>query len=102
MKTRASLPGLLAGLLLVVGAPVGAKSPASVQERVAQQNALFDEYYETELRMHPEMASPFGDYGYNDRLNDYSLAGADGQNQRDQAYLACLKSIPVAGFSEQD
>lgn len=106
MKTQASLPGLpaafLAGLLLLVGTPVGAKSPASVQERVAQQNALFDEYYETELRMHPEMASAFGDYRYNDQLNDYSLAGAESQNQRDQAYLARLKSIPVAGFAEQD
>jgi uncharacterized protein (DUF885 family) len=73
-----------------------------VQERIAGQNALFDEYYETELRTHPEMATAFGDYRYNDQLNDYSLAGAESENERAQAWLARLKAIPVTGFPEQD
>jgi uncharacterized protein (DUF885 family) len=73
-----------------------------VQDRLAEQNALFDEYYETELKAHPEMATAYGDYRFNDQLNDYSLAGAASENQRDQAYLARLKAISVAGFPEQD
>jgi uncharacterized protein (DUF885 family) len=73
-----------------------------MQERLAEQNALFDEYYETDLKTHPEMATAYGDYRYNDQLNDYSLAGAENENQRDEAYLARLKAISVAGFSEQD
>jgi len=102
MKTQSSLTSVLPCLLLVFCGPLSAKSAGSVQERVAEQNALFDEYYETELKAHPEMATAYGDYRYNDQLNDYSLAGAASENQRDQAYLARLKSISVAGFPEQD
>ena len=102
MKTLTSLTAFLPCLLLALSTPLGARSPAPVQERLAQQNALFDEYYETELKNHPEMATAFGDYRYNDQLNDYSLAAVASQNGRDQAYLARLKAIPVDGFAEQD
>jgi len=102
MKTQSFPAGLGACLLLVLSGPLSAKSAASVQERVAEQNAFFDEYYETELKTHPEMATAFGDYRYNDRLNDYSLAGAQSENERNQAYLARLKGIPTTGFAEQD
>jgi uncharacterized protein (DUF885 family) len=86
----------------VLAIPLIAHAAGSVQERVAAQNALFDEYWETELKTHPQMASAVGDYRYNDQLNDYSLAGEAGENQRDQAWLARLKAIAVAGFAEQD
>ncbi|HWZ63492.1 MAG TPA: DUF885 domain-containing protein [Steroidobacteraceae bacterium] len=102
MKTPASLTALLACLSLLCCAPLAAKSPASLEARLAAQNALFDEYYETELKTHPEMATAYGDYRYNDQLNDYSLAGEDSENGRDVAYLARLKAIPVIGFAEQD
>ena len=102
MKTQSRLTGLLTCLLLVFCAPLSAKSSGSLQERLGEQNALIDEYYETDLRTHPEMATAYGDYRYNDQLNDYSLAGAESENQRDQAYLARLKAISVAGFPEQD
>lgn len=101
MKTQSSLTGLVACLLLF-SAPLSARDAGSVQQRLTEQNALFDEYYEAELKAHPEMATAYGDYRYNDQLNDYSLAGAASENERDQAYLARLKAIPVAGFSEQD
>jgi uncharacterized protein (DUF885 family) len=101
MKTHTLPAGLLACLSLVSSAALSANS-ASVQERVAQQNALFDEYYETELKTHPQMATAFGDYRYNDQLNDYSLAGVESENGRNEAWLARLKAIPVAGLPEQD
>jgi uncharacterized protein (DUF885 family) len=102
MKTQRSLTNLLACLLGLLGIPLSAHAAGSVQERVAAQNALFDEYWETELKTHPQMASAVGDYRYNDQLNDYSLAGEAGENQRDEAWLARLKAIPVTGFGEQD
>jgi uncharacterized protein (DUF885 family) len=102
MKTHSPLTGLLMGLLLLFCAPLCAKSPGSVQERVAEQNALFDEYYETELKTHPEMATAYGDYRYNDQLNDYSLAGAESQDERDHTWLARLKSISTQGLPDQD
>src|SRR5215472_651090 len=102
MKTQSFLTGLAACLLLICAVPLGAKTTGSVQERVAAQNALFEEYYEAELKAHPEMASAYGDYRYNDQLNDYSLTGAESENKLDQSYLARLKAIPIAGFPEQD
>ena len=54
MKTQSCLIGPVACLLLIFGVPRNAKSPGSVQERLAEQNVLFDEYYETELKTHPE------------------------------------------------
>ena len=101
MKTQRSLTNL-AYLLAMCAVPFAAQASGSLAERVAAQNALFDEYYETELKTHPEMATAYGDYRYNDQLNDYSLAGADAENQRDVAWLARLKAIPVKGFAEQD
>ena len=101
MKTQRSLTNL-AYLLAMCAVPFAAQASGSLAERVAAQNALFDEYYESELKTHPEMATAYGDYRYNDQLNDYSLAGADAENQRDVAWLARLKAIPVKGFAEQD
>ena len=98
MKKQTVLIGLLAGTAFWSGAVLA----ASVQERLAEQSALFDEQYETDLKNHPEQATAYGDYRFNDQLNDYSLAGAAGQNQRDQDFLARLKRIPVTGFAEQD
>jgi uncharacterized protein (DUF885 family) len=89
-------------LLALCAIPLSAQGADSVQERVAAQNALFDEYYETELKTHPQMATAFGDYRYNDQLNDYSLAGEASENQRVEAWLARLKAIALTGFAEQD
>jgi uncharacterized protein (DUF885 family) len=99
---QASLTGVLAFLLLSFCAPVSAESAGSVEARIAKQSALFDEYYETELRTHPEMATAYGDYRYNGELNDYSLAAAESQNQRDQDFLTRLKAISISGFPEQE
>lgn len=79
----------------------GAKS-SSVDSRLAAQNALFEEQYESDLQAHPELATAYGDYRYNDRLNDSSLAEIARQDQRDEEFLARLKAISVAGFPEQD
>src|SRR5579864_511676 len=73
-----------------------------VSERLAAQNALFDEYYETELRNLPQMATAFGDYRYNDRLNDYSLQSIQQRHKTDEDFLKRLQAIPTEGFSDQD
>lgn len=50
----------------------------------------------------PETATAYGDYRYNDRLNDYSLKGAQAQNLVDRSYRAKLAAISTEGFPEQD
>jgi uncharacterized protein (DUF885 family) len=74
----------------------------SVESRVAAQNSLFEEYYQSELKTHPERATAYGDYRYNDRLDEYSLAAIKSQHAADQDFLARLEAIPTQGFSEQD
>ena len=59
-----------------------------VNDRLAAQNALFDEYYETFLKLFPERATDFGDYRYNDKLNDYSLANIKERHKVDEDFLA--------------
>jgi uncharacterized protein (DUF885 family) len=77
-------------------------APDSVESRVAAQNSLFEEYYQSELKAHPERATAFGDYRYNDRLDEYSLAAINGQHASDQGFLKRLESIPTDGLPEQD
>lgn len=93
----------LAVLLLTTLAPfLSAQQPKTMAERVAAQNALFDEQYESDLRNYPQRATAFGDYRYNDRLNDYSLDAIMRQHQTDESFLTRLEAISTPGFSDQD
>ena len=91
---------VIAVLLLLV--TVSAQDARPVAMSLAAQNALFDEYYETELRNRPEMATAFGDYRYNDRLNDYSMEAIAKRHQIDENFLALVQTIQTRGFSDQD
>jgi uncharacterized protein (DUF885 family) len=73
-----------------------------VADRVAAQNALFDEQYESDLRNFPERATAFGDYRYNDKLAEYSLDAIVQRHKTDEAFQARLEAIASTGFSEQD
>jgi uncharacterized protein (DUF885 family) len=88
--------------LLAIPTFVFARDVKPVAERLAAQNALFDEQYETDLRNNPERATAFGDYRYNDQLNDYSLAAIQRRHETDEAFLKRLEAIPTTGFSDQD
>ena len=88
--------------LLACSASAFSQSPKPVAERLAEQNAIFDEQYETDLRNFPERATAFGDYRYNDKLNDFSLSGIMKRHEADVAFLHRIEAVPTAGFSDQD
>ncbi len=92
--------GLIFLLAVAVSVPGQDTKPAA--DRVAAQNAIFDEQYESELRNFPERATAFGDYRYNDKLADYSLAAIDQRHQTDESLSSRLQAIPTTGFSDQD
>jgi uncharacterized protein (DUF885 family) len=69
---------------------------------LAEQNALFEESWQANLKMNPTLATAVGDYRYNDQLGDSSLAAAAERHQRDVTELAKIKAIDAAGFPEQD
>ena len=79
-----------------------AQNPKPVADRVAAQNALFEEQYESDLKNFPERATAFGDYRYNDKLADYSLEAITQRNKTNQEFLVRLKAIETTGFSDQD
>jgi len=89
-------------LLDAITASVFAQNLKPVADRVAAQNALFDEQYESDLRKFPERATAYGDYRYNDKLAEYSLDAIVQRHKTNQAFLARLEAIPTTGFSDQD
>ena len=92
----------LAIVAFTAGAAESSGTQTSAESRVAAQNALLEEYYQAELKAHPERATAFGDYRYNDQLDDYSLAAISGLHATDLSFLARLESIQTTAFPEQD
>src|SRR5277367_4982483 len=74
----------------------------SVAARLAAQNALFEEQYQSDLTSSPETATAYGDYRYNDQLDNVSMAEAEREHAVDGKFLARLKAISTDGFGEQD
>lgn len=86
----------------VVAGPIFAQNLKPVVDRVAAQNVLFEEQYESDLRNLPQRATSFGDYRYNDKLADYSLDAIAQRHKTDEMFLTRLEAIPTTGFSDQD
>lgn len=97
MKPLKSLLFLVAGTTCVF-----AQDVKPLADRLAAQNAIFDEQYESDLRASPERATSFGDYRYNDKLGERSLAAISQRNSTDAAFLGRMEAIPTMGFSDQD
>jgi uncharacterized protein (DUF885 family) len=89
-------------LLVTMTSSIFAQDLKPVADRLAAQNALFEEQYETDLRSFPERATAYGDYRYNDKLAEYSLDAILQRHQTDETFLARLEAIPSTGFSDQD
>lgn len=89
-------------LLIAAAIPSVGQNEKRLADRVAEQNALFEEQYETDLRNFPERATAFGDYRYNDRLNDFSLEAIAQRHKMDEDFLRRLEAIPTTGLSDQD
>src|SRR5437870_12278059 len=78
------------------------RQTAPVADRVAKQNALFEEFYQTELKKSAGTGHPYGDYRYNSQLGQYSLAEIARQHAETDDFLARLKAIPTDGMSDKD
>ena len=89
-------------LLIAAAIPSVGQNEKRLADRVAEPNALFEEQYETDLRNFPERATAFGDYRYNDRLNDFSLEAIAQRHKMDEDFLRRLEAIPTTGLSDQD
>jgi uncharacterized protein (DUF885 family) len=99
---RAHIPSLVLATCLCAPSSLMAAQTPSVDTRLATQNALFEEIYQTDLKNFPERATAYGDYRYNDQLTDRSLAAISRRHSEDAANLERLTAISVTGFPEQD
>lgn len=89
-------------LAFTAAAFVHAQNVSFLAERIGAQNAIFEEQYESDLRSFPERATAFGDYRYNDKLADYSLAGIRERHKTDERFITRLEAIATTDFSAQD
>jgi uncharacterized protein (DUF885 family) len=97
---RAKIVGLTLALLFSSSSFATPVDP--VASRLAAQNALFEQQYQSDLKSSPETATAYGDYRYNDQLDNASMAEAKREHATDETFLARLKTIPTEGFGEQD
>ena len=92
---------VICGFVLALASPAFGQM-ASPADRVAQQNALFEEFYQTGLKNSPERATSYGDYRYNSLLDQYSLEEIARQHAEANDFLKRLQAIPTEGMSEKD
>jgi uncharacterized protein (DUF885 family) len=102
MRNRLLFFPLIAIATLAVAQNTPAKTLKPVADRLAGQNALFDEQYESELRNSPERATAYGDYRYNDQLDDYSLEFIRRRHDINESFLKRIQAISTEGFPDQD
>jgi uncharacterized protein (DUF885 family) len=83
-----------------VAAP--AQSGGSLDARREALKKLIAEEWEHELRESPLAATFYGDYRYNDRIDDLSIAETLRQDKAAHDFLARLEAIDTTGFPEQE
>jgi len=92
---------VVCGFALLLACTALAKT-APLADRVAQQNKLFDEFYEASLKDSPERATSYGDYRYNAQLAQYSLTEIARQHAQSDEFLRRLKAISTDGMNDKD
>src|SRR3984957_33346 len=75
---------------------------APVTDRVAAQNALFEDFYQAGLKNSPTQATSLGDFRYNALLGDASLAEIMRVHAENDAFQKRLKAIPTTGMTDSD
>lgn len=74
----------------------------SLDARRNQLNKLLADEWEYEMRESPEFATMIGDYRYNDRWSDMSLAHVAQQRRDLEDWLSRFQAVDTAGFPEQE
>jgi uncharacterized protein (DUF885 family) len=74
-------------------APAHSINERSRQEADKKFEALANKYIQQLLEMNPETATQLGEHRFDNRLDDYSLAGVERARKFNQEYLKALKEI---------
>jgi uncharacterized protein (DUF885 family) len=98
-------PRLYLSLLLMMGtmgSPARSDDAANLEARRKELNRLIADEWEYEMRESPQTATTVGDYRYNDKWDDASLAHATRQRTDLRKWAARFESVNTAGFAEQE
>jgi uncharacterized protein (DUF885 family) len=90
------------GLFLTMTAASRRSDSNNVEARRKQLKQLLAEEWEYELRESPETATIIGDYRYNDRWSDFSLAHITQQKHDIEKWLSRFAAVDTTGFPEQE
>ncbi len=82
--------------------PVPPVPAASIEANRKALNAIFQDYWEDNLKHSPEFASSLGDKRYNDQISDYSVKAVNEGLAREQDFLLRLADIDPAGLTDQE
>jgi uncharacterized protein (DUF885 family) len=99
---RMTIKPLIFAITAAISFSAQAAPATDAPTRVKALNDLLAEQWQYQLKESPEFATILGDYRYNDRFSDVTLAHAQQQKKDAQAFLARFKAIDTSGFSEQD
>jgi len=89
-------------LVLLGGIYVRGDESKSLEARRQQLKQLVADEWEYELRESPELATVIGDYRYNDRWSDSSLAHIAQQTKDTQEWVARFEKVDTTGLPEQE
>ena len=108
---RFPLPALfVAAFLLFAPIPaLTAQTPASAPAQAGSVegnrkalNAIFEAYWQEQLKHDPEFASILGDKRYNDQISDYSVKAVNDGLGREENILTQLMAIDPAGLTNEE
>jgi uncharacterized protein (DUF885 family) len=104
LSLRRSASTIFLGIFLAVASFAQGKDKdlKPVDDRRKELKQLIADEWEYEMRESPESATVFGDYRYNDRWSDSSLAHIQQQKKDIANWLARFNAIDTAGFPEQE
>jgi uncharacterized protein (DUF885 family) len=96
-------------MLLAVAHTLRAQAPPAPPVSAAQidanrkaLNAIFQDYWEDNLKHSPEFASTLGDKRYNDQITDYSVKAVNDGLAREESFLMRLAAIDPAGLTSDE
>jgi uncharacterized protein (DUF885 family) len=83
-------------------APTPQLQTNTLQDRTAQLNLIFHDYWQETLKHSPEMASTIGDKRYDDQLSDYSDEAYNDSLARGERFIERLGAVDTTGMSDQE
>jgi uncharacterized protein (DUF885 family) len=100
--THIAKKAMTLAFIAAFGTTAHAAPSADVPTRVKALNDLLAEQWQYQLKESPEFATILGDYRYNDKFSDITIAHALQQKKDAQAFIARFEAIDTTGFDEQD